>query len=71
MDISGIESAAGLSASDKATLKQLIDVHFHVSAKNKRLNDYYESKQPTPSVGIDNIPESIVVPTRCDCNVRF
>lgn len=66
MDISGIENAAGLSAADKATLKQLVDIHKHVGAKNKRLSDYYESKQPTPSIGIDNIPESIVVPTRCD-----
>ena len=66
MDLTGIESASGLSAADKAVLGQLIDVHNGVSGRNAELSQYYEAEQPTPSIGIDNIPDTVQPGSRCD-----
>lgn len=66
MNIDGIERAAGLSASDASALSELVDVHRSVAARNALLDAYYEGEQATPSVGIDNIPDSVDPHVRCD-----
>lgn len=66
VELYDIERAAGLDAADRAVLEQLLHVYRKRLAKNLMLKDYYEAKQPTPSIGIDNIPETVDVPTRCD-----
>jgi hypothetical protein len=64
MDIQNIVNASGLSAGDKSTLGDLVDVYGAVSARNSLLDAYYEGEQPTPGIGIDNIPDCV------DPNVR-
>ena len=64
MDIQNIVNASGLSDGDKSTLGDLVDVYGAVSARNALLDAYYEGEQPTPGIGIDNIPDCV------DPNVR-
>ena len=62
----GIEQAAGLSSGDRAALGELVEVSEAVAGRNQRLDAYYEGEQPTPSIGIDNIPESVGPGVRSD-----
>ena len=66
MNLTGICSASGLADEDKAVLEQLMDVHDGVQARNALLEDYYEGEQRTPSIGIDNIPDTVDPGVRCD-----
>lgn len=66
MNLTGICSASGLADEDKAVLEQLMDVHEGVRARNALLEDYYEGEQRTPSIGIDNIPDTVDPGVRCD-----
>ena len=66
VELSNITDAAGLDAGAKTALKQLVEVYKKHRDTNRMLGQYYECKQPTPSIGIDNIPETVDVPTRCD-----
>ena len=66
LDLQGITNAAGLTDSDEQTLADLLDVSNAVSARNTLLDAYYESKQRTPSIGIDNIPSCVDPGVRCD-----
>lgn len=66
MDLTGILRASGADAADVETMRQLLDVHKSVSSHNRLLDLYYESEQPTPSIGIDNIPDCVDPGVRCD-----
>lgn len=65
INLDGIESASGLSAADKKTLRLLIDVSRSVATRNSELMAYYESEHVTPGIGINNIPETVQVGARC------
>lgn len=66
VELSNITNAAGLDAGAKTALEQLVEVYKKHQGTNRMLGQYYECKQPTPSIGIDNIPETVDIPTRCD-----
>lgn len=66
MNIQGITSASGLSGEDRGALDELVQVHEAVSSRNSMLDAYYASEQRTPSIGIDNIPDSVDPGVRCD-----
>lgn len=66
IDLNGITQASGLSQSDREVLSDLIDVRQAVDHRNHLLDLYYESEQPTPSIGIDNIPDCVDPHVRCD-----
>lgn len=66
VELANITNAAGLDAGAKTALEQLVEVRSKHAEKNRLLVQYYEAKQPTPSIGIDNIPETVDIPTRCD-----
>lgn len=66
MDLSGITDAAGLGADEKAALEELLDVAGDVEPRNRLLAAYYEGEQATPSIGIDNIPDSVDPGVRSD-----
>lgn len=66
MNIQGIEGASGLSTEDRRTLRELVEVYNAVRPRNDLLDLYYESEQRTPSIGIDNIPDSVDPGVRCD-----
>ena len=66
VELSNITSAQGLDADAKLALGQLVEVYAKHQPTNHLLEQYYECKQPTPSIGIDNIPDTVRVPTRCD-----
>ena len=50
MDIQGMTGASGLSAEDRATLSDLVEVYGEVSLRNAMLDGYYEDEQETPSI---------------------
>ena len=58
-DINGILNASGLAPDEKAALEELVEVRNAVASRNRELDLYYESEQRTPSIGIDNIPDSV------------
>lgn len=66
MDLPGITDARGLEAGDRASLEELMDVARAVAARNRRLDEYFEGEQATPSIGIDNIPGSVDPGVRSD-----
>lgn len=66
VELNNIINAAGLDAEAKTALEQLAEVYAKHQPTNRVLEQYYECKQPTPSIGIDNIPDTVNVPTRCD-----
>lgn len=66
VELSNITNAAGLDVGAKTALGQLVEVFKKHQGTNRMLGRYYECKQPTPSIGIDNIPETVDIPTRCD-----
>lgn len=66
VELSNITSAAGLDAESRLALEQLVEVYAKHQPTNRVLEQYYECKQPTPSIGITNIPDTVQVPTRCD-----
>ena len=66
MNIEGITSASGLSGEDRGALDDLVQVHMSVSSRNSMLDAYYASEHRTPSIGIDNIPDSVDPGVRCD-----
>lgn len=66
VELSNITNAAGLDVGAKTALEQLVEVYKKHQGTNRMLGQYYECKQPTPSIGIDNIPETVDIPTRCD-----
>lgn len=66
VELSNITDAAGLDVGAKVALEQLVEVYENRQPMNRLLGQYYECKQPTPSIGINNIPETVDVPTRCD-----
>lgn len=66
MNLTGITGADGLAADERATLRELVEVGEAVSRRNRTLAEYYESKQPTPSIGIDNIPDNVDPGVRVD-----
>ena len=66
MDIQGITSAYGLDAEAASVLGDLVEVRNAVAGRNELLDLYYEGKQATPSIGIDNIPESVDPEVRTD-----
>ncbi|MFR3450415.1 MAG: hypothetical protein ACLTSX_00915 [Collinsella sp.] len=66
VELANITNAAGLDAGAKTALEQLVEVYKKHQGTNRLLVQYYEAKQPTPSIGIDNIPETVDIPTRCD-----
>lgn len=66
VELANITNAAGLDAGAKTALEQLVEVYKKHQGTNRMLGQYYECKQPTPSIGINNIPETVDVPTRCD-----
>ena len=66
MNISGISYATGLSREDADALRDLVDVHESVSARNRLLDSYYESDHRPQKIGIDNIPDEVDPGVRCD-----
>ena len=66
VELNNIVNAAGLDSEAKTALEQLVEVRSKHAEKNRLLGQYYEAKQPTPSIGINNIPETVDVPARCD-----
>lgn len=66
VELNNIVNAAGLDADARLALEQLAEVYAKHQPTNRVLEQYYECKQPTPSIGIDNIPDTVNVPTRCD-----
>ena len=66
MNISGISYATGLSREDADVLRDLVDVHESVSARNRLLDSYYESDHRPQKIGIDNIPDEVDPGVRCD-----
>lgn len=66
VDLANIEKAVGLAPAHAATLEQLLSVFEDRRPRNELLSKYYEAKQPTPSIGVDNIPEHVNVGARCD-----
>ena len=66
MNLTGICKATGLPDEDKLVLAELIEVHDDVAPRNRRLGDYYAAEQSTPTIGIDNIPETVNPGARCD-----
>lgn len=66
VELSDITNAVGLDAEAKTALEQLVEVYTKHQPTNRVLEQYYECKQPTPSIGITNIPDTVQVPTRCD-----
>ena len=66
MNIQGITSAYGLAAADADALAELVEVHEAVSSRNGLLEQYYEGERMPPSIGIDNIPDSVDPGVRCD-----
>ena len=66
MYLPGIAKADGLCEEDAETLSDLIDVGNEVRIRNRVLDAYFEGEQPTPGVGIDNIPPSVDPGVRSD-----
>ena len=66
VELSNITNAVGLDGEARLALEQLVEVYAKRQPTNRLLGQYYECKQPTPSIGIDNIPDTANVPTRCD-----
>ena len=66
MHLPGIENAAGLSGEDRAALAELTELAGAVEPRNRLLDAYYEGEQQTPSIGIDNIPDSVDPGVRSD-----
>lgn len=66
VELQNITKAQGLDDDAKLALEQLIEVFNKHQPMNRVLEQYYECKQPTSSIGIDNIPDTVNVPTRCD-----
>ena len=66
MDLENIVQASGLSAEDRSTLSDLMDVAQAVRLRNLELDLYYEGEQPTPPIGIDNIPGCVDPGVRSD-----
>lgn len=64
--LSNITDAAGLDVEAKLALEQLVEVYAKHKQTNRMLGQYYECKQPTPPIGIYNIPDKVNVPARCD-----
>lgn len=64
--IDGITDAAGISGPDRAVLSELVEVAQAVAPRNRALDAYYEGEQPTPPIGIDNIPDSVDPGVRSD-----
>lgn len=65
-NLSGIEKAAGLAADDARALTEVLDAWYGVDCRNEILDLYYEGEQPTPDIGIDNIPASVDPGVRSD-----
>lgn len=70
VDLCNIVGAEGLDGQARTALAQLVEVFTDRSGKNRLLEQYYEAKQPTPSIGINNIPDNVRVPARCDWAAR-
>ena len=66
MDLPGITKAANLSPEDRDALEELTELADAVEPRNRLLDAYYEGEQETPSVGIDNIPDSVDPGVRSD-----
>lgn len=66
MNLDGILMAENLSRADAEVLAELIDVHRQVDGRNRLLDLYYESEQPTPQIGVDNIPDCVDPHVRSD-----
>lgn len=66
VDTHNLAAARGMSGEDEDTLRQLLDVYRERLPRNRELTAYYEAKQQTPSIGVDNIPENVRVGARCD-----
>ena len=66
MDLPGITNAAGLDATDRDALSELVEVAQAVEPRNRLLDEYYEGEQATPGIGIDNIPDSVDPGVRSD-----
>ena len=66
MNLPGITSAAGLDVAGRDALSDLIEVAQSVEPRNRKLDAYFEGEQPTPSIGIDNVPDSVDPGVRSD-----
>lgn len=66
MSLTNIENAKGLPVEHRQTIEALLDVHRNVNARNEKLRNYYEGDIEPPSIGIDNLPDTVDVPMRCD-----
>ena len=66
MNLPGITSAAGLDVAGRDALSDLIEVAQSVAPRNRKLDEYFEGEQPTPSIGIDNVPDSVDPGVRSD-----
>ena len=66
MNLPGITNAAGLDATDRDALSELVEVAQAVEPRNRLLDEYYEGEQATPGIGIDNIPDSVDPGVRSD-----
>lgn len=66
MDLTGLANSSGLSREDRRALSDLVEVHESVRARNRMLDSYYQGEQPTPGIGIDNIPDCVDPHVRCD-----
>ena len=64
--LSGALSAHGLSRADRDALEQLLVVYGNRAPRNHRLASYYECRQPTPSIGMEVLPDSVNPGARCD-----
>ena len=66
IELPNIARAVGLDAGDRAALRELVEVARAVATRNSELDAYFEGEQPTPGIGIDNIPDSVDPGVRSD-----
>lgn len=69
-DIDGIILAAGLPASRKGVVQELLDVFNRVQARNAVRRDYYEGDILIKDIGVDAVPPDIRIHFSCDWPAR-
>lgn len=66
MQLANIEIARGLGKEEREALEALVQVKNSVDSRNRRLNRYYEGDITPPDIGIDTVPDSVVVDVNCE-----
>lgn len=64
--LSNIERASRLKKPEQEVIENLCTVLSSVNSRNQRLKRYYEGDVEPSSIGIDIVPESVVITPHCD-----